>query len=83
MLVGFFFPSFGREWRKEKGGETDRVKMALVTAAIEYVSRRARQRASMRAVLPEPTGLWIATSVVGLAKEALSAAEVLRNGGVG
>ncbi len=40
-----------------EGGGGYRVKMSLVTAAMEYLSRRARQRASMRAVLPEPTGL--------------------------
>jgi hypothetical protein len=39
------------------GSATDRVKMSLVTAAMLYSSRRARQSASMRAVLPDPTGL--------------------------
>jgi hypothetical protein len=42
-----------------------RVKISLVTAAMLYWSRRAWQRASMRAVLPEPTGLieWDGVSV--------------------
>jgi hypothetical protein len=33
--------------------------MSLVTAAMLYSSRRARERASMRAVFPEPTGLFV------------------------
>lgn len=34
-----------------------RVKMSLVTAAMLYSSRRALHKASIRAVLPDPTGL--------------------------
>lgn len=34
-----------------------RVKMSLVTAAMLYSSRRAWHKASIRAVLPDPTGL--------------------------
>ena len=36
---------------------SSRVKMSLVTQAMEKRVRSARQRASIRAVLPEPTGL--------------------------
>ena len=32
--------------------------MSFVTAAMLYSSRRARQSLSIRAVLPDPTGLW-------------------------
>lgn len=41
-----------------KGGLTYRVKMSLVTAAMLYSSRRARQSFNIRAVLPDPTGLY-------------------------
>ena len=34
-----------------------RVKMSLVTAAMENLSRSLRQSWSIKAVLPEPTGL--------------------------
>jgi hypothetical protein len=40
-----------------RNSQSSRVKMSLVTAAMEKRARRALQRASMRAVLPEPTGL--------------------------
>lgn len=40
-----------------RNSASSRVKMSFVTAAMLYLLRRARQRASMRAVLPEPTGL--------------------------
>jgi hypothetical protein len=40
-----------------RNSASSRVKISLVTAARLYFSRRARQRANMRAVLPEPTGL--------------------------
>ena len=33
--------------------------MSLVTAAMLYSSRRTRQSLSIRAVLPDPTGLYI------------------------
>lgn len=33
------------------------VKMSFVTAAMLYSSRRARQSLSIKAVLPDPTGL--------------------------
>jgi hypothetical protein len=35
-----------------------RVKISFVTAAMLYSSRRARDNASMSAVLPDPTGLF-------------------------
>ena len=41
----------------DRKGEEYRVKMSLVTAAMLYSSRSLRQSWSMRAVLPEPTGL--------------------------
>lgn len=44
-------------WRV-RNSASSRVKMSFVTAAMLYWSRRARQRARMRAVLPEPTGLY-------------------------
>ena len=44
-----------------------RVKISFVTAAMLYLSRRARQSLSIRAVFPEPTGLfagfWLAPSL--------------------
>lgn len=40
-----------------RNSASSRVKMSFVTAAMEYFSRSARHSASMRAVLPEPTGL--------------------------
>ena len=49
--------SGGRAWCFVRNSASSRVKMSLVTAAMLYSSRRARQRASIRAVLPEPTGL--------------------------
>jgi len=57
------------EWRI-RNSQSSRVKMSFVTAAMEYLSRRALQRASMRAVFPEPTGLndlvsWIVGRGVG------------------
>ncbi len=43
--------------------------MSFVTAAIEYFSRRALQRASIKAVFPEPTGLhscqWVLCRIDG------------------
>lgn len=36
-----------------------RVKMSLVTAAMLYSSRRAWHNASIRAVFPDPTGLFV------------------------
>lgn len=48
------------------------VKISFVTAAMLYSSRRARDRASIRAVLPDPTGLFawesseLATDVVSI-----------------
>ena len=44
--------------RKGKVGKY-RVKMSFVTAAMLYCSRKALQRASISAVLPEPTGLFL------------------------
>ena len=48
---------------REKGREcvfvSHRVKISFVTAAMLYSSRRALQRASIRAVLPDPTGLLV------------------------
>lgn len=41
-----------------KDSQSSRVKMSFVTAAREYLSQRARQRASINAILPEPTGLY-------------------------
>jgi hypothetical protein len=35
------------------------VKISFVTAAMLYLSRRARQSCSIRAVLPDPTGLHV------------------------
>lgn len=45
------------------------VKISFVTAAMLYSSRRARDSASIRAVLPDPTGLFGSrfTSVTGYA----------------
>ena len=40
-----------------KNSASSRVKISLVTAAMEYFSRRAWQSASIRAVFPDPTGL--------------------------
>ena len=40
-----------------RNSQSSRVKMSFVTAAIEKRVRSLLQRASMRAVLPEPTGL--------------------------
>ena len=37
--------------------DTYRVNMSFVTAAIEYLSLKARLRASINAVFPDPTGL--------------------------
>ena len=55
---GFYcMRSGGRAWCFVRNSASSRVKMSLVTAAMLYSSRRARQRASIRAVLPEPTGL--------------------------
>jgi len=42
------------------------VKMSFVTAAMLWAERRARQRASIRAVLPEPTGLVGDGGLVGI-----------------
>ena len=47
----------GRAELRVRNSASSRVKMSFVTQAIECVERRARQRASIRAVLPEPTGL--------------------------
>lgn len=41
-----------------RNSASSRVKMSLVTAAMEKALRRAWQRTSIRAVLPEPTGLF-------------------------
>ena len=49
----------GRAPWRWRNSQSSRVKMSFVTAAREYLSRRAWQRASMRAVLPEPTGLSV------------------------
>jgi hypothetical protein len=40
-----------------RSGELYLVKISLVTAAMLYLSRRAWHKASIRAVLPDPTGL--------------------------
>jgi hypothetical protein len=40
-----------------RNSQSSRVKMSFVTAAMEKRARRRLQRASMSAVLPEPTGL--------------------------
>jgi hypothetical protein len=42
-----------------RNSQSSRVKMSFVTAAMEKRVRKALQRASMRAVLPEPTGLGV------------------------
>lgn len=47
----------GRALFLVRNSQSSRVKMSFVTAAIEKRVRKALQRASMRAVLPEPTGL--------------------------
>lgn len=44
--------------RWSRGIPSYRVKMSFVTAAILYSSRSARDSASIRAVLPDPTGLF-------------------------
>ena len=49
--------SGGRAECRIRNSQSSRVKMSLVTAAMEYCARRDWQRASIRAVLPEPTGL--------------------------
>jgi hypothetical protein len=51
----------GRALFLVRNSQSSRVKMSLVTAAIEKRARSCVQSASMRAVFPEPTGL--ATSV--------------------
>ena len=43
--------------RGGEGMELYRVKMSLVTAAMLYSSRSFRHNASIKAVLPDPTGL--------------------------
>lgn len=60
------FAGGGGERPVRRGGEGGegreegyRVKMSLVTAAMERWERRWRHRASMRAVLPDPTGLQV------------------------
>lgn len=45
-----------------RNSQSSRVKMSFVTAAMEKRARKALQRASMRAVLPEPTGLFKSAS---------------------
>ena len=45
-------------WCECRKSASSRVKMSFVTAAMEYVLRRERQSWSIRAVLPEPTGLF-------------------------
>jgi hypothetical protein len=47
----------GRALFLVRNSQSSRVKMSLVTAAIEKRVRRRLQSASMSAVLPEPTGL--------------------------
>jgi hypothetical protein len=47
----------GRALFRVRNSQSSRVKMSLVTAAIEKRARSCVQRASIRAVFPEPTGL--------------------------
>jgi hypothetical protein len=47
----------GRALFRVRNSQSSRVKMSLVTAAIEKRARSCVQSASMRAVFPEPTGL--------------------------
>ena len=51
-----------------RNSASSRVKMSFVTAAMEYLVRSSLHSASMRAVLPEPTGLrigaWLAMFVI-------------------
>ena len=47
----------GRALCLVRNSASSRVKISLVTAAMEKASRKAWQSASMSAVLPDPTGL--------------------------
>ena len=48
----------GRQWAWGPGtGRIYLVKISFVTAAMLYLSRRARHSFSIKAVLPDPTGL--------------------------
>jgi hypothetical protein len=47
----------GRALFLVRNSQSSRVKISFVTAAIENRVRRCLQSASIRAVLPEPTGL--------------------------
>lgn len=51
--------SAGRAWLRVRNSQSSRVKMSFVTAAMEYLDRRTLQSWSIRAVLPEPTGLVV------------------------
>jgi hypothetical protein len=55
--VGWVGTYAGRALFLVRNSQSSRVKMSFVTAAMEKRVRKALQRASMRAVLPEPTGL--------------------------
>jgi hypothetical protein len=71
-LLEVCFWEMGRGGRRYAGSalflvrnsQSSRVKMSFVTAAMEKRVRRALHRASMRAVLPEPTGLWLSVSTL-------------------
>jgi hypothetical protein len=52
-------PYAGRALFLVRNSQSSRVKMSFVTAAMENRARSCVQRASMRAVFPEPTGLEI------------------------
>lgn len=49
----------GRALFLVRNSQSSRVKMSLVTAAMEKRVRRCLQRASIRAVFPDPTGLLV------------------------
>jgi hypothetical protein len=55
----------GRALFLVKNSQSSRVKMSFVTAAIEKRVRRRLHSASISAVLPEPTGLYLSVSRTG------------------
>lgn len=52
----------GRALFLVRNSQSSRVKMSFVTAAMEKRVRRCLQRASIRAVLPDPTGLLVVST---------------------
>jgi hypothetical protein len=54
----------GRALFRVRNSQSSRVKMSFVTAAMEKRARSWVQRASMRAVFPEPTGLGISVHIL-------------------